>query len=370
MQNGGMSSKYDAFWTACLGQIGDGIRLASTRGYAAIALSGLRDKGERSTWHGTADVRGRQVVRSSMAHATSLARIVARSGLCDPWPERTVRFIIGAAGDELTIRADAGSPTRISPKPMHLQLDKPADIRAGAQGRNPHERQGDTDEFYAILSELARRVHGPRLLRDCTSGSGWPSHGVYFFYETGELRPNKDDRIVRVGTHAITEKSQTTLWVRLRQHRGGRSAGGGNHRASVFRRHVGAALIHREGLGQELLGSWLDRHHPRPEMAEEEAAIETKVSRYIGDMPFLWLDVPERSDRDCIERNSIGLLSCRIGGLDIPGADWLGHNAERAQIRDSGLWNVEHVDLHYNPRFLVHLAELIHHSGLASNGDT
>jgi hypothetical protein len=104
----------------------------------------------------------------------------------------------------------------------------------------------------------------------------------------------------------------TTLWDRLRQHRGhigGRYAGGGNHRASVFRRHVGAAIIRRERLSRELLDSWLDRHNPSVQMAAQEAPIEVKVSQYIGSMPFLWLSVPERPDRHSIERNSIALLS-------------------------------------------------------------
>lgn len=362
MQNGGMSSKYDRFWIDHLEQIRAGIRLASTRGHAAISLSGLRYEGERQSWHGTADVRGRQVVRSSMAHATSLAKIVASSGICEQWPERTIRFTIDSPGGELTISAADRPPTSISRE----TLPTPPDIRDEKQDGEPRYRQADTDEFYRLLDEIARKVNGPRLLRECTGDSGWPSHGVYFFYESGELRPDGSDRIVRIGTHAITETSQTSLWNRLRQHRGhvgGRNAGGGNHRASVFRRHVGAALIRREGKNRELLDSWLGRHNPSPEMAALEAPIEAEVSWYIGDMPFLWLSVPERSDRDSIERNSIALLSRCAGGLDIPGAGWLGHHAEREEIRASGLWNVDHVGLHYSPRFLRHLAQLVRHQG-------
>jgi hypothetical protein len=73
--------------------------------------------------------------------------------------------------------------------------------------------------------------------------------------------------VVRVGTHALTAASSATLWDRLRQHRGhlgGRDPGSGNHRASVFRRHVGAALIGRDGQPPGLLASWLDRHGPHP----------------------------------------------------------------------------------------------------------
>ena len=168
--------------------------------------------------------------------------------------------------------------------------------------------------------------------------------------------------MIRVGTHALTETSKATLWGRLRQHRGqltGRNPGGGNHRASVFRRHVGAPLIRRDGLPDDLLASWLDRHRPPGERASQEAGIEREVSRHIGAMPFLWLNVPVRADRGYLESNSIALLSCLTGGPDPPGASWLGRYAERAEIRGSGLWNVNHVSAHYEPVFLQRLAELV-----------
>lgn len=359
-----MSSKYDPFWTASLDQVHEGIRLASTHGRATIPLSGLREEGGRQSWHGSADVQGNQVVRSSMAHATSLARIVASSGICEQWPGRTIRFTISAAGDELTISVAAGPSASLLREPIPVPVGKPTHGWDETHDSKSADRQADTDEFYALLDDLARRVSGPRLLRDCAGDSGWPPHGVYFFYESGELRSNGTARVVRVGTHALTDASQTTLWDRLRQHRGhigGRHAGGGNHRASVFRRHVGAAIIRREGLSRELLDSWLDRHNPSVQMAAHETPIEVKVSQYIGSMPFLWLSVPERSERDAIERNSIALLSHRAGGLDIPSPSWLGYYAEREEIRDSGLWNVTHVGLRYSPDFLRDLARLVRH---------
>lgn len=51
-------------------------------------------------------------------------------------------------------------------------------------------------------------------------------------------------RITRVGTHAIRDGEESTLWGRLRNHRGTHS-GGGNHRSLVFRRHVGMAMMNR-----------------------------------------------------------------------------------------------------------------------------
>jgi hypothetical protein len=174
---------------------------------------------------------------------------------------------------------------------------------------------------------------------------------------------NGSRRVVRVGTHALTATGKATLWGRLRQHRGqlaGRNPGGGNHRASVFRRHV-AALIRRDDLPDELLYSWRDRHRPPRERASQEADIEREVSSHIGAMPFFWLNVPGWADRGYLESNSIALLSCLAGGPDLPSPSWLGRNAERAEIRESGLWNVQQVTDHYQPGFIQRLAQLADH---------
>jgi len=45
--------------------------------------------------------------------------------------------------------------------------------------------------------------------------------------------------------------------------------------------------------------------------------------------------------------------------IDRPSANRLGHHAVRAEIRRSGLWNVDHVDDHYDPSFLQTLARLV-----------
>jgi hypothetical protein len=114
-------------------------------------------------------------------------------------------------------------------------------------------RRDDTDRFYDLLGALAKSVDGPRLLRECTGRSGWPSHGVYFFFEPGQTRQDSDEpRCVRVGTHA--------------------------------------------------------------------------------------------------------LLSARAGAVDRPSPDWLGLWAQNERVRTSGLWNVNHVDDVYDPRFLDVLA--------------
>ncbi len=318
------------------------------------------------------------MTRSSGAHATSLGNTVVDNGICGQWPERTFRFTIGADGDVLTITAtgdhrhpqphpaagSSGQPrsTRPQQRPQPVpRAEHPAPDRANATGGG---RRSDADAFYRILDQLAAKLGGPRCLRDCTGRSGCPPQGLYFFYEDGENRADGSPRVVRIGTHALTETSKATLWGRLRQHRGqltGRNPGGGNHRASVFRRHVGAALIQRDGLPDDLLSSWLDRHRPPSERVSQEADIEREVSHHLRAMPFLWLSVPGQAGRGYLERNSIALLSCLTGGPDLPRTSWLGHYAERAEIRRSGLWNVRHVADHYEPAFLQQLAQLVDH---------
>ena len=117
------------------------------------------------------------------------------------------------------------------------------------------ESRAGPGEFCQLLAELG----GVRRLRDCRAGDCPAGGGVYFFFEDREVRGDGSSRVVRVGTHALTATSKaTTLWGRLRQQRGhlaGRDPGSGNHRASVFRRRVGAALIQREGQPSGLLAS-------------------------------------------------------------------------------------------------------------------
>lgn len=221
------------------------------------------------------------------------------------------------------------------------------------------ERHGD--EFYALLDALAKRVGGPRLLRECTGREGWPSHGIYFFFEEGEHRAGGRPRVVRVGTHALRSTSRTTLWQRLAQHRGTR-AGSGNHRGSVFRHHVGSALIARDGGDSRLLAAWLSSARSR-QWAVAEADVERQVSDYIGRMRFVCLPVPTQADgtsqRGYLERNSIALLSNALGRPDPPSDGWLGWHAVSPKIPASGLWNVNHVDETHEPTFLELMAKLV-----------
>lgn len=220
-------------------------------------------------------------------------------------------------------------------------------------------RLGDLRRFYAILDRLESAIGGRRWLSSCDGRMTWPQRGVYFFMENGEERTDSGQglRIVRVGTHALTAGSRTTLWNRLAQHKGQEKSGGGNHRGSIFRLLVGVALSCRNG-GRSV-PTWGRGSNASREIREQEEALERDVSKLIRAMPFIWLAVDDEpgpdSDRGFIERNSIALLSNFDGvPLDPASPTWLGHACERGEgrVKRSGLWNQNHVGENHDPAFL------------------
>ena len=228
-------------------------------------------------------------------------------------------------------------------------------------------RRDDLDRFYDLMDQLETKVGGKRALAECDGYMDWPDRGVYFFFANDEHRQSTDSlRITRIGTHAVSEGSATTLWDRLRAHRGNLSGsyeGGGNHRGSVFRKAVGEALINRDGL-EEAFPRWGVGNSAGRERRLEELELERRVSEYIRELPFLWVDVDDEpgttSDRAYIERNAIALVSnSEKESIDPRSNEWLGTHHPNRKIRRSGLWNVNHVDESYDPVFLDRLESVV-----------
>ncbi len=227
----------------------------------------------------------------------------------------------------------------------------------------PDQRCAHLMRFYSSLDRLEKSVAGARKLADCSGRIDWPKRGIYFFRESGEGRTDTGTgaRIVRVGTHALKTGSETMLWTRLSQHKGQPSTGGGNHRGSIFRLIVGVALIARGG---DAFPTWGVGNTAKGDVRAGERSLECEVSKIIGEMPFLWLaiddDAGPQSLRGYIERNSIALLSnYNKPPLDPPSPEWLGRHCNREKVRNSGLWNSNHVDEEYDPAFLDELDRLV-----------
>jgi len=226
-----------------------------------------------------------------------------------------------------------------------------------------HSRVEHLQRFYSILDDLEDKIGGARRLAECSGRLRWPKRGVYFFREDGEDRTDSGSgpRIVRIGTHALKIGSGTKLWTRLAQHRGQASSGHGNHRGSIFRLIVGAALIESHAYD---FPTWGAGNVAPVAGRTSEMRLEGEVSQVLGAMPVLWIPIEDPpgpdSLRGYIERNAIALLS-NYGKppLDSPSATWLGRCCDRPRVRMSGLWNSNHVDEPYDPEFLGRLAHVV-----------
>ena len=227
-----------------------------------------------------------------------------------------------------------------------------------------HDLNGETElramaeRFFWLMNQVWVAQSGGRRIEATNGRQTWPSRGVYFI-----LAPNNSGarrhmpRIVRVGTHAVSQGSKTTLWDRVSTHRG-TAAGGGSHRSSIFRLHVGRAWA-RFAEAEVWPDSWAKGQSAALEVRQFEERLEQQVSRLIGAMQVVWLDVDDapspHSERAYIERNAIGLLS-RLGLLNANvEADWLGQFSSEWRIASSGLWNLNHVFRRPDPDFVERL---------------
>mgnify|MGYP004512993149 CR=1 FL=1 len=212
----------------------------------------------------------------------------------------------------------------------------------------------DVKSVYKCISQLAEKTGGIRVLNECNGRMYWPQRGVYFFVDFQEqsVVSSGFPRIVRVGTHAVSKGSKTTLWDRLKTHKG-TEKGDGNHRGSIFRLHVGNAIINRDRL---LCDTWGIGQNAKKDIREKEKYIEQLVSDYIGQLGVVVLDIDDMpcatSDRAYVEKNAIALLSSINSSFNFSTLNWLGNWNPRDEIKDSCLWNINYINSDYDSNFL------------------
>jgi hypothetical protein len=251
--------------------------------------------------------------------------------------------------------------SRIVEPLFHLSLG--FRLRSLAKLNSEDELKRDLKKFYKIMERLWQGQKGGRRFVEMNGRMNWPERGVYFI--TGEApefeRSAPMPRIIRVGTHAVSKGSRTTLWDRISTHRG-TGAGAGSHRSSIFRSHVGRTIIRTEA-DTKWPDSWAAGQSAPITIRANELELEQRVSSLIGEMNLLWLNIPDiagpASDRAYIERNAIGLLS-RAGLLSPKSiGPWLGKFSDDWRIATSGLWNLNHLFLKPDLAFLDVLDEYV-----------
>ena len=117
----------------------------------------------------------------------------------------------------------------------------------------------------------------------------------------------------------------------------------GNHRASVFRLHVGEAIIRRDNL-RARFPEWGKNQNAERPIVEGERELEGLVTSYISRLQLQCIEVTDRasknSARSTIEKSSIALFTERLVPVEPPSSSWLGLHSAHESIVRTGLWNV------------------------------
>jgi hypothetical protein len=136
----------------------------------------------------------------------------------------------------------------------------------------------------------------------------------------------------------------------------------GNHRGSIFRLHIGRAML-EAGPGHATLPSWGQGQDAGHEIKTLEQAHEIAVSRYVQQLEVVLLEIDDEPSKDSmrarIEMQLIALFSDTMRPVDEPTADWLGLKSPVAPIRQSGLWNMRGVGGKYEPTGVGSVAALL-----------
>ncbi len=176
------------------------------------------------------------------------------------------------------------------------------------------------------------------------------SHGLYFWYEEGEFGHNGEQRITRVGTH----EKQGRLLARINEHFGGVREG------SVFRKHLGGALMKLNTEPEAEVKVWYEKRKENPRFNDPKfKCYEERVTNQAKDSNYRVLRVADLNERLQMEEKLIALFShCEAC---CPSKKWLGNHAYRKEICDSALWNINHIHSanEFTPSDLPRLRHLI-----------
>ena len=214
-------------------------------------------------------------------------------------------------------------------------------------------------EYDVERSDLCKWLHEQLerlpLLRFPFDLDQLPSNGIYFFYEEGEVWGHGGDkpRIVRVGTH-----KRGNFRKRIAEHYlldESRMNFDENRPKpsdrSIFRKNIGRAILNKRE--DDYLEIWEKDFIIRENREKfgclrnikKEKEIEFEITKIIREnFSFRFIKVDDQVRRI----GSAGLESSLIGTianckLCKPSKNWLGNYSPKKEIRESGLWLVQHL---------------------------
>jgi len=312
-----MTSQYDGFWLSQMPTILHLIVRADREGASmSLDVNDIASFGERDSagWYARVEVSGNRAI-SAQAHGMALGKLLAREPMVQRMKDQVIHCRI-TQSRQLIIQVTRAKPRGTVPpvtEPAVTQRPEPAPDSPGA--------------IESAIGQLYRIVDVLPVLDGHFSSEDVPENGIYFFHEKGEtcvLDGVSRPRIVRVGTH----REQGRLRGRLAQHYAGRL------HSSIFRRHIGAALLARQPATRQALQSM-------PE-ADRQRMLEKMITlTLLEQFTFRCLAVESSEERLRLEEKLIATLAhCGLPAS----AQWLGRHADAPEIVRSGLWNVQHVD--------------------------
>ncbi len=187
-----------------------------------------------------------------------------------------------------------------------------------------------------MIQALQEIVNLGEKYRLSNAGDIKVKNGIYFLFEEGETVLKNQHRIVRIGIN----ETDGRFVQRVGDHFSG------NHRGSVFRKHIGRAFLVKSGK-ESYLPLW-DLDNKKVAIQREkidwlfEETIEKQITNYIElKCSFSIVSFNDQATRMEFEKKLIASIAFQP--QNSPSKTWLGIFHPNKKIYASGLWNIQHL---------------------------
>jgi len=301
-----VKSKYNDYWEAKLDEIAKLLKAAySKKPCQECNVANIKKYGERDSWYGIVEVTKQELAKGQMAHMKSLGSVLLKNRMLDDYKDSKFRCTV-TGNLKLRIRI------------LNKRIVKTGGAR-NSRSAITGNRSVDTTMYIKIheILESLPLCRWPICKKDL------PENGIYFYYEKGEMIKGRNvERIVRVGTH----RKQGRFPGRVNDHFHS------NKNASVFRRHVGSALMSRRN--DKRVDDWIVQDAPTFSDIEKEVNDTLR-----NNFSFRWIVADDGVERLGLEKRLISALAHHASSVE-----WLGNRAVNKKVKRSKLWNDQHID--------------------------